>query len=237
MTVGEWLHSIGLGQYEARLREHNIDWDVLPDLTEADLKRLGVALGPRKRLIKAIAALETSSSRIAMSVDAVTAHDAVERRFVTFLFCAFDTANLVAEFDAEDWRNVIVPSSRSSLGRTAQVRRACVRGPWRQPDGGVRLPACAGKRRRTRGARSPHHPKGDRRPQRPAEQASGAQAFGPNRSRCGEGRGRFDGRRFREVDQHRRARSGGGGAGFRARYRQRPASGRRAVRRRGPRRL
>ncbi len=109
MTVGEWLHSIGLGQYEATLREHDIDWNLLPDLTEADLKRLGVALGPRKRLIKAIAALETSSSRIATSGNAVTTHDAVERRFVTFLFCAFDTANFAAEFDAEDWRNIIVP--------------------------------------------------------------------------------------------------------------------------------
>ena len=67
MTVGEWLHSIGLGQYEATLRERDIDWDVLPDLTEAELKRLGVALGPRKRLIKAIAALETNSSRTATS--------------------------------------------------------------------------------------------------------------------------------------------------------------------------
>ena len=77
MTVGEWLHSIGLGQYEARFRELDIDWDVLPDLTEADLKRLGVALGPRKRLIKAIAALETSSSRIAMRE---TLHRARRRR-------------------------------------------------------------------------------------------------------------------------------------------------------------
>ena len=109
MTVGEWLHSIGLGQYEATLRERDIDWDVLPDLTEADLKRLGVALGPRKRLIKAIAALETNSSRTATPGNTATAHDAVERRFVTFLFCAFDTANLAAEFDAEDWRNIIVP--------------------------------------------------------------------------------------------------------------------------------
>ena len=53
MTVGEWLHNIGLGQYEAALSEHDIDWDVLPDLTEADLKRFGVPLGPRKRLMKA----------------------------------------------------------------------------------------------------------------------------------------------------------------------------------------
>ncbi len=115
MTIGEWLHSIGLGQYEARFRELEIDWDVLPDLTEADLKRLGVALGPRKRLIKAIMALETSSSRLPTG-DAVTAHDAVERRFVTFLFCALDTANLVAEFDAEDWRNIIVPYLEAASG-------------------------------------------------------------------------------------------------------------------------
>ena len=37
MDLGEWLKGLGLGQYEARFREHEIDADVLSDLTEADL--------------------------------------------------------------------------------------------------------------------------------------------------------------------------------------------------------
>ena len=48
MDIGQWLNGIGLGQYEALFREHEIDAEVLPDLTEADLENIGVPLGPRK---------------------------------------------------------------------------------------------------------------------------------------------------------------------------------------------
>jgi SAM domain (Sterile alpha motif) len=57
MNVGEWLRSLGLGQYDAAFRESDIDAEVLPDLSETDLERLGVSLGHRKRLLKAIAGL------------------------------------------------------------------------------------------------------------------------------------------------------------------------------------
>jgi hypothetical protein len=57
MDVGEWLKGIGLGQYEATFREHEIDAEVLPELTEADLEKFGVPFGHRKHLIKAIAKL------------------------------------------------------------------------------------------------------------------------------------------------------------------------------------
>jgi hypothetical protein len=57
MDVGEWLKEIGLGQYEATFREHEIDAEVLPELTEADLEKFCVPLGHRKRLIKAITRL------------------------------------------------------------------------------------------------------------------------------------------------------------------------------------
>jgi hypothetical protein len=55
--VGDWLRSLGLGQYEAVCRESEIDPEVLPELTDADLKKLGVPLGHRKRLLKAISNL------------------------------------------------------------------------------------------------------------------------------------------------------------------------------------
>ncbi len=57
MDVGDWLRSLGLGQYEAVFRESEIDSEVLPELTDADLEKLGVPLGHRKRLLKAIANL------------------------------------------------------------------------------------------------------------------------------------------------------------------------------------
>jgi hypothetical protein len=51
MDLGEWLKGLGLGQYEATFREHEIDADVLPDLTEADLEKIGLALGARQALV------------------------------------------------------------------------------------------------------------------------------------------------------------------------------------------
>ena len=64
MDVAAWLRDLGLGQYEDRFRENEIEADVLPELTDADLEKLGLPLGPRKRILKAIAnlgeALKTS---------------------------------------------------------------------------------------------------------------------------------------------------------------------------------
>ena len=56
MGVGEWLRNLGLGQYEPAFVESAIDFDVLPELTEDDLEKLGMLLGDRKRFIKAIKA-------------------------------------------------------------------------------------------------------------------------------------------------------------------------------------
>src|SRR6202051_5003121 len=57
MDVGDWLRSLGLGQHEALFRENEIDAEVLPELTDGDLEKIGVQLGHRKRLLKAIANL------------------------------------------------------------------------------------------------------------------------------------------------------------------------------------
>ena len=50
MDVGDWLRSLGLGQHEALFRENEIDAEVLPELTDGDLEKIGVPLGHRKRL-------------------------------------------------------------------------------------------------------------------------------------------------------------------------------------------
>ena len=61
MDVGDWLRSLGLGQYEAAFRENAIDGKVLPKLTAEDLKDLGVAIvGHRRMMLSAIEALSTS---------------------------------------------------------------------------------------------------------------------------------------------------------------------------------
>jgi class 3 adenylate cyclase/tetratricopeptide (TPR) repeat protein len=52
-----WLTELGLGQYGDVFTRNDIDADVLPDLSESDLEQLGVSLGHRKKLMRAIAAL------------------------------------------------------------------------------------------------------------------------------------------------------------------------------------
>ena len=55
VDVGDWLASLGLGHFAETFAENGIDSDLLPELTNEDLKDLGVArLADRKRLLKAI---------------------------------------------------------------------------------------------------------------------------------------------------------------------------------------
>jgi hypothetical protein len=76
MDVVVWLRSLGLGKYEAVFRENEIDETVLPDLTAEDLKELCVtALGHRRKLLAAIAALSNDAIGKKPSVDAATASD------------------------------------------------------------------------------------------------------------------------------------------------------------------
>src|SRR4029077_5723945 len=58
MDVGGWLRSLGLEQYEAAFHVNAVDADVLRDLTDQDLKKLGVLPGHRRKLLRAIAALD-----------------------------------------------------------------------------------------------------------------------------------------------------------------------------------
>ena len=54
MDVGSWLRNLGLGQYETAFVANAIDSDVLAELTEVDFEKMGIPLGDRKRLVKAI---------------------------------------------------------------------------------------------------------------------------------------------------------------------------------------
>jgi len=56
--IAEWLASIGLGEYAQRFADNAIDLSVIRDLTEQDLKDLGVRLGHRRKILRAIAQLD-----------------------------------------------------------------------------------------------------------------------------------------------------------------------------------
>jgi hypothetical protein len=61
MNVTSFLHGLGLEKYKQTFRDNAIDAEVLPERTDANLSALGVLLGHRKKLLKAIAALDPAA--------------------------------------------------------------------------------------------------------------------------------------------------------------------------------
>ena len=82
MDVGDFLRKLGLEQYAAAFRENDIGADLLPTLSDDDLKELGIAsLGHRRRLLQVLAALRSGAEAAPPAVDAKpTAHPEAERR-------------------------------------------------------------------------------------------------------------------------------------------------------------
>ena len=111
MDVGGWLRELGLGRYEPAFIENAIDGDVLPELTEGDLKKLGIPLGDRKRLIRAIRAMVAGSPAafITTGEDGQSGQArAVERRHLTVMICDLvGSTALSARLDPEDMDAVI----------------------------------------------------------------------------------------------------------------------------------
>ncbi len=54
--ITDWLEKLGMSEYAQRFAESRIDFSVLRDLTDQDLKGLGVVLSDRRKLLGAIAA-------------------------------------------------------------------------------------------------------------------------------------------------------------------------------------
>src|ERR1700722_7379783 len=117
MDLDRWLRSLGLEKYEAAFRDNKINERVLPSLTAEDLKELGVtALGHRRILLDAIAALRADARGKAPCVDALTPssaprappEDRAERRQVTVMFSDLvGSTALSTRMDPEDLREVI----------------------------------------------------------------------------------------------------------------------------------
>src|ERR1700745_2274575 len=102
----QWLEDNGLGQYADLFLQHRIDLDVIPDLTELDLAELGLALGDRKRLQRAIATLPriTAAEQPGAS-GAERGGTGAERRQITAMFCDMvGSTSLSEKFDPEDVR-------------------------------------------------------------------------------------------------------------------------------------
>jgi class 3 adenylate cyclase len=111
MDLGGWLRSLGLEQYEAAFRENAIDDTVLHDLTENHLREIGIPLGARLKLLKAIAALHARADAVGPTSDVALPSpsiDDAERRQVTVMFSDLvGSTALSARMDPEDLREVI----------------------------------------------------------------------------------------------------------------------------------
>jgi predicted ATPase/class 3 adenylate cyclase len=114
VRIARWLERQGLAQYARAFEEHNIGFDVLPELGTDDLKEVGVPLGDRKRLLKAIADLRNSLESAGEAETGAAARDPPtrradpERRQLTLLFCDLvASTELSARLDPEDLREVV----------------------------------------------------------------------------------------------------------------------------------
>ncbi len=115
-AIVQWLEALGLGQYGDAFVEADIDPAVLPDLTEADLAQLGVTLGHRKRLLRAIAALSEPGGT-QPGIPAPATGTAAERRQVTVVFSDLvGSTALASRLDPEDLRGVIGAYHRCVAG-------------------------------------------------------------------------------------------------------------------------
>src|SRR5262249_32754725 len=111
-SVGEWLASLGLSEDADRVAEHRIDFSILQDLTDKDLKReLGIVLlGDRRRLLRAIAKLAGTASatpQLAAGCEP-SPPDEAERRQVTVMFADLvGSTALSTGMDPEDLREIV----------------------------------------------------------------------------------------------------------------------------------
>lgn len=109
LDVGAWLEELGLGQYRALFSDQAIDSDVLPDLTDDDLVRLGVPLGHRKKIFKAIDdLLGGEATEQDAPIKLVRTRQDAERRQLTVLICDMvESTDLASKLDPEELRKVM----------------------------------------------------------------------------------------------------------------------------------
>jgi hypothetical protein len=119
--VADWLEKLGLGQYAQRFAENDINLTILSDLTDQDLKELGVAsLGHRRQLLRAIVELtgreEAAPKAAVATAPSAAPRDTAERRQVTVIFSDLvGSTALSARMDPEDLREVISSSVHTAM--------------------------------------------------------------------------------------------------------------------------
>ena len=115
VDMKDWLQDLNLGEFAQSFAANHIDFDVLPDLTDAELGGLGLSLGQRKRLRQAIVALQTGDAAQLRSFVATPAASAIrpheaqaEWRQMTVMFCDLvGSTEMSTQLDPEDLRDIL----------------------------------------------------------------------------------------------------------------------------------
>jgi class 3 adenylate cyclase/tetratricopeptide (TPR) repeat protein len=114
----EWLDQRGLGKYAERFADQDVGLDVLAELTEGDLERLGVSLGDRRRILKAIMEPGSTDQTGGPAIDQTRQ---AERRQLTVMFADLvDSTRLAARLDPEDMQNIIAAYQKAVGGEVAR---------------------------------------------------------------------------------------------------------------------
>jgi class 3 adenylate cyclase len=108
--IVDWLNKLGMSEYAERFARDDIDLDVLPELTDRDFDRLGVSVGHRRKMLRAIwglAGTGTAAPRPAEAAAPVP-QNRTERRRLTVSFCDLvGSTALSARLDPEELREII----------------------------------------------------------------------------------------------------------------------------------
>jgi class 3 adenylate cyclase len=124
VDVAAWLRDLGLARYEEAFRDNDIDAEVLGELTDTDLEKLGISLGHRKKLLRAIAALQAPpeiEQGAGPSATAKPQTHVAERRQLTVLFCDLvGSTELSAALDPEDMSELIRAYQNTVAGEMAR---------------------------------------------------------------------------------------------------------------------
>ena len=115
-SVSDWLATIGLERYAAVFAENEVDFDTLRLLSDSDLQGLGLALGPRRKLLHALIELDKRPASGAANQAPAPAPPAVvpqaegesERRQLTVFFCDMvGFTDLASRVDPEVLQGII----------------------------------------------------------------------------------------------------------------------------------
>jgi class 3 adenylate cyclase len=106
--IADWLKKLGMSEYAERFAEEDIDLELLPELTDQDFDRLGVSVGHRRKMLRAIRGFAGIPSAAPPPAAVTAPQDRAERRQLTVMFCDLvGSTALSTRLDPEDLRGII----------------------------------------------------------------------------------------------------------------------------------